>query len=672
MPRRCLPNMGMITTEASHTIRLYHGAAWYPEQWDGKTLLEDVLKMRELGLNIVRLGEFAWSTMEPRDGVFEFDWLRRALDLAAEHGLSALLGTPSAAPPQWLLLRHPEIGYVDPDGYRHKHGGRQHACYNNETFRLHANRIAVAMAEAVGNHKSVVGWQIDNEVRGHQKLCLCEACRVQWSKWLSKRYTSLDELNTRWGTEVWSNTYESFSDVPRPYPVPCWSHHYSVLVNYRRFMSDSAVDFLNEQVGLIRKVSSAPITHNSEDSVDEWRLFAGLDFASADIYVNHLGPSGAQWRIDSMRNVKPGRRYWTAETGFEGLHEGRILDDKWLACFAFQNFTGGSQAFLYWPWRQLRTGTEISHGAVLYSHGKPTPGGEAARNVSAMLSKLEPILAEYSPGSAEVALIRSEFNGHYFYSDQIGGLEAGFSYEKHMAAQYQSLARTGTWRDVIFDDAPLGDRRIVFSPYLPHVTPGFLEKMRLHLERGGAWVVGPYCGYREVDHTVPHTGLYGLVEEYFGFETRAFCPGGPVRLTLINGTDTTAEMVLSAFQPSGSDEVLGTYGEGRFAGQAWGIAREAGRGRIYMLGSELADQGRQSLFEYILDREKIPRFPVPARVWLSPQISRDGSEAWAISNWDESAHAIPLPWPGRDLLTGQLHGPEIRLDPFTSAFIAFA
>lgn len=661
----------MITKTAVPAQRLYHGAAWYPEQWDEQTLLDDVRKMRELGLNIVRLGEFAWSTMEPGDGKFCFDWLVRALDLADEHGLSALLGTPSAAPPQWLLLQHPEIGCVDPGGYRHKHGGRQHACYNNETFRLHAKRVAVAMAEAVGNHKSVVGWQIDNEVRGHQKLCLCEACRERWGGWLSRRYGSLENLNSQWATEVWSNTYVSFADVPMPYPVPTWSHHYSVLLNYRRFMSDSAAEFINEQAAEIRKISGAPVTHNSEDSVDEWRLFEGLDFASADIYLNHLGPTGAQCRIDSMRNVKPGRRYWTAETGVDGRFDGKLMDPKWLACFAFQNFAGGSRAFLYWPWRQLRSGTEIEHHAVIYACGKPTPGWEAAKNVSSLRSGLEPVLARYQPRPAEAVLIRSESNGHYYFTDRVAGLEANFSYEKRMLGQYKSLVEAGAWRDVIFDEAPWGERRIIFSPYLPHATSRFLESIRRHLSRGGAWVIGPYCGYRGIDHTVPPGALSGAVEEFAGFETRFVCPGGTPRVTLINGAETTAEMVLSVFEPSGKDEVLGTYADGRFSGESWGLTREVGGGRIYVLGSELADAGRRSLFEYILDREKIPRHPMPARVWLSPQISQDGSGAWALSNWDESAHSIALPRPGCDLLTGQQYGTDIRLDPFTSAFIAF-
>ena len=661
----------MITKSAAPAFRLYHGAAWYPEQWDERTLLEDVRMMRELGLNVVRLGEFAWSAIEARDGEFRFEWLRRALDLAGEHGLSALLGTPSAAPPQWLLLRHPEIGYVDPDGYRHKHGGRQHACYNNEIFRLHARRVAAAMAEAVGSHETVVGWQIDNELRGHQKLCLCEACRARWGVWLRRRYGSLEELNSQWATGVWSNTYESFADVPMPYPVPNWSHHFSVLLNYRRFMSDTAVEFQNEQVAEIRKLSRAPITHNSEDSVDEWRLFEGLDFASADLYVNHLGPVGAQWRIDSMRNVKPGRRYWTAETGVDGRIDGKLGDPKWLACFAFQNYVGGSQAFLYWPWRQLRGGTEINHHAVTYACGKPTPGWEAAENVSRLRARLELVLAGYQPSPAETAVIRSEFNGHYFFTDQVAGLEANFSYGKRMLGQYQTLVEAGAWRDVLFDEAPWGERRIVFSPYLPHATSGFLEKIRQHLSRGGAWVVGPYCGYRTIDHTVPPGALFGAVEELAGFETRFFCEAGPAAVSLVNGAETRAEMALSVFEVSGTDEILGTYAGGRFSGQAWGLTREVGGGRIYVLGSELEEHGRRQLFEYILDREKISRHPMPPGVWLSPQTSRDGAVAWALSNGNESAHVIPLPRPGCDLLTGRQHGKEIRLDPFASAFIAF-
>jgi beta-galactosidase len=655
----------------SDSFRLYHGAAWYPEQWDDATLRDDVVRMRDLGLNVVRLGEFAWSRMEPKDGEFEFDWLLRALDLAGGHGLSALLGTPTAAPPQWMMLAHPEIGYVEPDGYRHSHGARQHACYNNPIFRQYANRIAASMAQVVGGHKAVIGWQVDNELRGHQKLCLCEACQAAWGQWLSNRYESLEELNAKWGTEVWSNRYERFEDIPRPTPVPTWSHHYSVLLNYRRFMSDSAVDFLNGQCEEIRKYSGAPITHNTEDSVDEWTLFQDLDFAAADIYVNHLGLVGAQWRIDSMRNVKPGKRFWTADTGVDVEIQGQIADSGWLACFAFQNYTGGSQAFLYWPWRQLRTGTEIGHLSVIYANGRETPGYKGAKKVSSLRTSLEPILSDFHPSPADVVLIRSEPNGHYYFSDRVAGLEPNFDYQKRISSHYRSLVEAGAWRDVLCDEAPIENRKIIFSPYLPHVSAGFLEKMQQHLKRGGAWVIGPYCGYREADHTVPLNGLYGAVEEFIGFETRYLSPGGPVNISLFDRTDTVAEMMVSVFVPSEQDEILGTYTDGRFAGEAWGIARGVCGGRVYVLGSELADPGRQHLFETLLDRENIPRYPMPSGVWMSPQETDGGRKAWAISNTNPSSQVIDLPRPGQDLLTGGEHAEQINLEPFQNAFVAF-
>ena len=82
--------------------------------------------MKEAGINVVRLAEFAWSTMEPRAGEFHFDWLEDAIQLCAENGIHSVLGTPSAAPPAWLTSQQPETLAMDEYGRRVQHGNRCH------------------------------------------------------------------------------------------------------------------------------------------------------------------------------------------------------------------------------------------------------------------------------------------------------------------------------------------------------------------------------------------------------------------------------------------------------------------------------------------------------------------------------------------------------------------
>jgi beta-galactosidase len=143
--------------------RLHIGAAYYPEHWPEEQWAEDIRLMREAGFTVVRLAEFAWSSLEAAEGQFDFDWLERAVAQLSKAGILTVLGTPTAAPPAWLTQTHPQTLAVDENGQRVQHGNRCHYCVNSSTYHTVAQRIAGAMAERFGKNPHVIGWQIDNE-----------------------------------------------------------------------------------------------------------------------------------------------------------------------------------------------------------------------------------------------------------------------------------------------------------------------------------------------------------------------------------------------------------------------------------------------------------------------------------------------------------------------------
>ena len=90
------------------TPALLLGAAWYPEQWPESRWEADLSLMERAHIHLVRVGEFAWSTMEPSEGNFQLDWLDQAIRAAEKHHIAVVLGTPGAAPPAWLTQKYPE------------------------------------------------------------------------------------------------------------------------------------------------------------------------------------------------------------------------------------------------------------------------------------------------------------------------------------------------------------------------------------------------------------------------------------------------------------------------------------------------------------------------------------------------------------------------------------
>jgi beta-galactosidase GanA len=185
----------------------YFGAAYYPEDWPLDQIDADIDLMKQAGMNCMRIGEFAWSRMEPEEGRYDFGWLHTVVDKLGAAGIATILGTPTCTPPSWLYQRYPECIAVRDDGVRLEHGARRHACPNSSTYRDHCRRIVTAMAKEFGQDSNVVGWQIDNElylVRGLEdhRGCFCDECVGKFRALLQERFGTVEALNAAWGTDL--------------------------------------------------------------------------------------------------------------------------------------------------------------------------------------------------------------------------------------------------------------------------------------------------------------------------------------------------------------------------------------------------------------------------------------------------------------------------------------
>ena len=200
-----------------HSVRLpMLGAAYYPEAWDESEQAHDIAMMQKAGITVVRIGEFAWHNMEPREGEFDFSWLHRCLDRLEAAGIRVILGTPSACPPIWLEEKHPEMRLIDDTDQRHQHGGRRHCCSNNPDYLYYSVRIAEKMVNEFGYHPNVIGWQIDNEIAAFEYGCYCPHCVREFQNHLRSRYGTIENLNKRWNLNLFSQAYDDFSQVPQP------------------------------------------------------------------------------------------------------------------------------------------------------------------------------------------------------------------------------------------------------------------------------------------------------------------------------------------------------------------------------------------------------------------------------------------------------------------------
>jgi len=259
----------------------YLGCAYYPEYWGRERVEIDARLMQEANINIVRIGEFAWSRMEPEEGVFTLDWLHECVQTLGRYGINVIMCTPTATPPVWLTSAYPDTLLVSVDGRRLEHGGRRHYCYSSDTYLRHTTRIVDKLTLEFSKYKNVVGWQIDNEPDlGETGGCYCENCQAKFQAWLKNRYHSVQELNKRWATGFWSMDYTDWRQVRLG--LLDGAHYTSRALDTRRFFSEALGGYIMKQGELIKKIHpdaivSTNLNGGTFTSLDYNKIYSTMD-----------------------------------------------------------------------------------------------------------------------------------------------------------------------------------------------------------------------------------------------------------------------------------------------------------------------------------------------------------------------------------------------------------
>jgi len=645
----------------------YLGAAYYPEDWPLEQIDEDIALMKQAGMNVMRIAEFAWSRMEPQEGVYDFDWLHLVVDKLAAAGIATIMCTPTCTPPAWLVERYPEVLFTDPHGRRAGHGGRRHTCPTSSTYRKLCERIVTKMAEEFGHDDRIIGWQIDNEVYAHgARACCCPECMSKFQDAMRERFGTIERLNEAWDTGLWSQTYQSFGQLPAPRP-DIW-HHPSLLAAWDQFHSDSYVDFVEFQADMLHRLTNHPIGTDMMIilGVDHWRMNRNLDVVQYNNYHYHSGFWQSAFFFDYIRPIKA-RPFWNTETStcWSGsIATSGYSEPGFARANSWMPIAMGGEANLYWLWRQHWAGQELLHGCVVQSTGRPMHTFDEVKEIAAGYRASEEFVNGTRPTNTGLAM-HFAHTAHVTFKNQ--PMVNGFVYlNRFRESVYKPLIGAQFRPDVIDPSVDLGPYRVIFSPFLPILDEaGLRERLKAWIEQGGTWIAGPLTDIRNPDGAKFTHSPYGSLEEWAGIYCKYQIPGEPrdFGVEYSDGTQSQGSLWYDTLEPSDC-EVLATYTEGPGAGLAAITSRKMGKGRIIVLGTLPRPEDLLKLFASAAAEADVhPVADASDNLLVVPR-SGEAGEGLMLVEYENRPARIALPKPATDLLTGQTESGEIEVEPY--------
>ncbi|HEY7118597.1 MAG TPA: beta-galactosidase [Tepidisphaeraceae bacterium] len=662
-------------------IRL--GAAWQPELWPEDQWAPDIARMKEVGVNAVRLFDSCWHRFEPREWEFDFEWAVRLLDQLKEGGIAVIAATPTAAPPAWMASKYPEILQYLPEGRRATLGrGR---CYSvvSPRYREFCARIIDQMVHAFRGHEAIVGWQIDHEISGAD---YGPEARRAFHSWLHDRFGHIDALNKAWGTEAGSQAYEYFEQIPipavagvghRPIP-PRERHHPSLMIAFQRFINDQWSSFIQTQCEVIRGGFDKPISTNmaTDWGMNYFRQNHLLDRVGLSLSKGAAELSKAMVHFDRMRAEKPGVPYWLLGAPVEG---GRGLEALvWLSVLM------GGEVCLFDAWRQPWAGQGMSQAAFVAPTGRWTGHKEMLAAVGTRVKEQAAFLDGHPPVEARIGVIMSNESAWAFSIDPP---EPGFEYESVWRDEfYLPVAQSHYWRDVIDQTADFCPYHVLILPLVPIVYRPTKDRLKEWVRGGGCLLVGPLSGYRTEEFTAWTDHEFGGLEELMG----ATCSGSFLTIeddgvNVIWGRDQVpGGLAAEAASPQGAElpasaprglchafstttaHVLARYENGAAAGQAAILMNKVGQGTVITLGARIDRETYLDLVHTLCELAKIqPLASGSAHVAVIPRMNPDTSIAgYGVVNLTGEQQSVALPKGGTDRLSGRAVGTDMTLAPF--------
>jgi beta-galactosidase GanA len=467
--------------------------------------------------------------------------------------------------------------------------------------------------------------------------------------WLHERFGHIDQLNKAWGTELWSQAYEYFEQVPTRLGG---ASHPSLILAYQRFMNDQWGAFVQAQCETIRAGFDKPITLNmpcGNTTLNWFRLNHLIDRVGVTfdhlIELPHTLPY-----FDRLRGEKPGVSHYLL--GAPTDQNAHALG--WLSVLA------GGDMVLFDHWRANWAGQEMGQGGVVTATGKWTTAKAQIERLARECAQQGSWLESHPPVEARLAIVASHESDWAFAAGPT--TKDGFNYRGVWYHDfYRPLAQNHYWRDVIDQTADFCPYHVILMPLVPMVFRPTKDRLKQWVQEGGHLLLGPWTGHRTEELTAWTDQEFGGLEELIGAAWSHEIAGE----SQIRFNDDAHRAGRShgegyAFTPT-TGQVLASYDDGSVAA----VINNVGEGTVVTLGARVDDATYLHVARLLCEKANIYPLATGSRdVAVLPAMNPDTSiAAYGVVNLSDSEQTIILAQAGRDRLTGAEHAREITLAP---------
>ena len=665
-----------MTIEKSMKLdKLSLGTCYYPEHWDRSLWRDDLKRMKEAGIETIRIAEFAWSKTEPGEGQFDFAFFDDFLDIAEEAQMQVIMGTPTATPPAWLTQKYPEVLNCDINGIPFCHGARRHYNYNSKKYQELCARIVTKVAQHYGKRNAVIGWQIDNELNCETDVFYSESDTLAFREFLKDKYVDLDALNDAWGTVFWNQTYTEWEEIHVPRTTISNSTNPHEVLDYIRFISESACRFAKMQSDILRmykKVSDFITTNGMFSHLDNHRMTKeSLDFYMYDSYPNFAyclcedplhsdDLNDRKWsrNLAEVRSVSPNFGIMEQQSGANGWNtrmEAPAPKPGQMTLWTMQSIAHGADFISYFRWRTAIMGTEIYwHGILDY-----------ANRDNRKLAEVQEIHRKFQKiGELAGSRYQATFGVIKDY-DNVWDADLDVWHQRiekvSQKGIFEAAQLTHTPMDYVYLNEDLSLQELLKYPLLfyPHgviLTRKTKALLEAYVQEGGTLILGCRTGYKDRTGKCVMQNLPGLLQELAGADvTDGTFIGKMDGKVMVNWEDCSIEAAVynDILSPlTDRAEVLGTYQSNYYKGEAALIKNIWGKGQVYYFGGAFTRDAAEVFLRKLGVAEPYQSLlELPREAELAIR-EKDGRQYLFVLNYSHEPVQICLKQPMRDMYAG--------------------